>query len=157
MDTPQNVREIIVKHHQTGLYTQQQIANMVGRSRSTVRDVMHHFEREGTVSASRTNRCGRKRSLTSRDERAIGRASLVNPQSTAREIQAEVGGAVAAVSVQTVRRTLRALGRKAYRPTKKPSLTSSRMVNRLRWCRERQHWSTEQWRKVRTYIYCVSE
>jgi transposase len=103
MDTPLSIGNIIVQHYESGLYTQQQIANMVRRPRSTVRDIIHHYEATKTPDVQRKGHCGRRKLLNVREERAILRKTIVNPRLTAREIQAEVGGTVATVSVDTVK------------------------------------------------------
>ena len=148
MDTPLSVREIIFQHYQTSQYTQQQIADMVHCPRSTVRDIIHHFQSTNILDIQRKGRCGRKKLLSIRDERAIVRRSIANPRLTAREIQADVGGRVGRVSVETIKRSLRRSGLRSYRPTKSPSLDSRKMAVRLRWCRTYQHWNATQWQKV---------
>ena len=148
MDTPQAIRDAIIAHHQTGLYTQKQIGDMLDRSRSTIRNIIKNFHRNGTSSVQRKGQCGRKRLLSTRDQRAIARVSQANPCFTAREVQAEAGGNAAAVSIDTIKRSLRRSGLKSYRPSASPCWTAAQRAARLRWCREHQHWSQDQWRKV---------
>jgi transposase len=121
---------------------------MVQRPKSTVGDIIRRHQQQGKVDLLRKGRCGRKPALEERDIRAICRTSLVNPQMTAREIQAEVGGRVSNVSIDTVKRTLRRYGRISYRPAACPLLSTTNKAVRLRWCREHSYWTTDQWRKV---------
>jgi hypothetical protein len=86
--------------------------------------------------------------LTVREERSVLRASTKNPQATARELQACVGGNVVRVSVDTIKRTLRKHGKLAYRPMKSPLLTPHQKAVRVQWCRQYQLWTAENWRKV---------
>jgi transposase len=148
MDTPLRIRSAIITHPQTGFYTQQQISNMLNRSRSTVRDVIHHFQRHGTSSPKCKKRCGRKRQLNFRDMRAVARVSMINLSFTAREVQAGLGGTTATLSVDTVKRELRCAGVKTYRPCASPCLNSAQRAARLRWCQEHQFYTKDQWRKV---------
>jgi hypothetical protein len=64
---------------------------MVHCPRTTVRDIIHLYQREGSVDAKRLGKCGRRRLLSQRDERNIGRRSAANPRATAKEVQEEVG------------------------------------------------------------------
>ena len=148
MDTANEVRQLIIHHYQTGFHTQQQIANIVQCPRSTVGDIIRHFNQQGTTNTLRKGRCGRKRCLNVRVERAICRTSKTNPQMTARQIKEEVGGSAANVSIDTIKRTLRRLGRFAYRPSACPALNDRQKCKRLEWCQDHQFWTTDQWRKV---------
>jgi transposase len=77
--------------------------------------------------------------------------SVDNPHMTAREIRVSVGGSVAQVSINTVKRSLIRQGRFAYRPRKSPSLSTAQRNVRLRWCQQHRDWSAEQWKKVRAF------
>ena len=148
MDTPTTLRELIIHHYQTGLYSQQQISNIVQCPRSTVGDIIRHFNQQGTTNTLRKGKCGRKQSLNLRSQRAICRTSKINPQMTARKIQEEVGGRAVNVSVDTIKRTLRRHGRNTYRPSACPALNARQKATRLRWCQDHRFWTVDQWRKV---------
>lgn len=149
MDVPQDVRNLLVAHHEAG-HSWRRIAEMVNMPKSTVSNILRRYRETGSAQAMRVGRCGRPRSLSERDERALARASTVNPKLTAREIRSTVGGRVAAVSVSTIKRALRRQGRYAHRPRKSPSLTTAQQKARLQWCRKHSGWEVEKWRKVRT-------
>jgi transposase len=148
MDTPTELRQLIIHHYESGVHTQQQIANIVQCPRSTVGDIIRHFNQQGTTNTLRKGKCGRKKSLNVRVERAICRTSKTNPQMTARQIKEEVGGCAANVSTDTIKRTLRRHGRHTYRPSACPALNARQKATRLRWCQDHRFWSTDQWRKV---------
>jgi transposase len=84
---------------------------------------------------------------------AIACISQLNPSFTAKEVQAEVGGTASSVSVDTIKRTLRRAGLKSYRPCASPHLDAAKRATRLKWCREHEHWSREQWRKVSLFTF----
>jgi transposase len=148
MDTPQTVRDIIVKRHLIGQQSWRQIATTMGLPKSTVSNILRQYQQHGIIGTKRAGKCGRKRSLTKRDERALARASQVNPRGTARQLRASVGGSVTSVSVSTIKRSLQRLGRLAFRPSKSPSFTCAQRQKRLQWCRAHAHWNSDMWKKV---------
>jgi hypothetical protein len=110
---------------------------MVHFSRTTVRDVIHLYQREGSVDAKRLGKCGRRRLLSQRDERNIGRRRAANPRATAKEAQDEAGGSAFTIFILTGKRALKRQDRCAYRLRKAPALNKAQMTTRLRWCRKR--------------------
>jgi hypothetical protein len=96
----------------------------------------------------RTGRCGRKRSLSLRDERNLARRSTANPQATARQLRAVIGDPITGVSISTIKRSLQRSGRAAYRPSKSPTLTAAQRWRRLEWSRAHAHRKTAVWEKV---------
>ena len=121
---------------------------MVDRPQSTVASVIHNFNSRNSSVSQRPGRCGRKRALNSCDERAICRVSTIHPQFTAKDVQAEAGGAVSGVSVDTIKRILCRFGLYTYRPSVAPRLNASQRAVRRRWCRQHQHWTKHNWQKV---------
>jgi transposase len=148
MDVPQDIRQLIIHHHENG-YSCGQIANMLNQSRQTVIRLVKRYKDLGHVQSTRVGRCGRHRLLSNRDERHLARASTINPKLTAREIRASVGGNSIKASLSTVKRALRRQGKCAYRPRKSPSLSVQQQRVRLKWCRKYVSWSEEQWHKVK--------
>jgi transposase len=151
MDVSREIRHILVAHHQAG-HSWRRIALMMNMPKTTVRNILKQYTETGSVLATRVGRCGRPRSLSIRSERALARASVVNPKLTAREIRSSVGGEVALLSISTIQSALRHQGRNAYRPRKSPSLNAAQRNVRLQWCRKYSSWDVEQWIKVRGYI-----
>jgi len=155
MDVPQAIRELIMLLHGEG-NSVRKIAAIIKRPKSTVSDIIQLYQKTGNVSSCRKGRCGRRRSLTTRDEKAVARASTINPTATAREIRSSVGGNTASVSLCTIRRSLIRQGRLVYRPLKCPSLDAAKRSVRLKWCRQFAAWTVENWKKVRIFIFfCV--
>jgi transposase len=148
MDLPQHIRELIVEHHQAG-YGSRAIGKMLCVSKSAVNNLLKRFENTGSIKSTRAGRCGRPRLLSERDERMIMRASVANPNFTARDLRICVGGSVAQVSLNTIKRALRRKGRFAYRPRKSPGLSSVMRAIRVKWCKKYSHRTEDQWRKVR--------
>jgi len=147
MDVAENIRKVAVEHHRSGLSIRK-IARNLNLPKSTIGNIIKRYSNTGEISSRRRGRCGRPNLLTVREERSVCRASTMNPQATARELQACVGGNVVRVSVDTIKRTLRKHGKLAYRPMKSPFLTPNQKAVRVQWCRQYQHWAAENWRKV---------
>jgi transposase len=144
MDVPQEIRNIMVHHHEAG-YSCRQIALMVNRPKSTVNNILKRYSQMGTSQATRFGKCGRKKILS---ERGLATFSTINPQATARQLRALVGGNVATASLTTVKDALRRQGKHARRPLKSPSLNASQRTTRLRWCQQYSAWDEEKWKKV---------
>lgn len=147
MDTNISVRQIIVQQHKAG-FSERNIAASVGLSKSTVHSILSRFAATGTLQVKRAGRCGRKRSLTARDDHRLQRESVCHPQWTAQAIRRSVGGTALNVSLRTVQRSLKRCGQITRRPLKSPNLTTSQMRHRVQWCRSHMNWTTEQWAKV---------
>ena len=151
MDLPSNIRELIVAHHQAGKRSRE-IGQMLSVSKSVVNNILKRYRNTGSVDPTRVGKCGRPRLLSDRDERMLARASVANPTFNARDLRACVGGSVAQVSVNTIKRALRRKGRFAYRPSKSSDLIPVKRAGRLKWCRKYRHFTVDQWRKVRRFI-----
>lgn len=120
---------------------------MMNQPKSTVSNILRRCSQTGFTENKRIGRCGRHRKLCLRDERALSRASVVNPSATARQLQCSVGGQSACTSISTIKRALQRQGRVAYRPKKCPSLNRAQRMTRLRWCQQFSSWDMERWRK----------
>ena len=146
-DIPATICDLVIANQQEGL-SQRQLANNLNLAQSTVSTIIQRHKRTGNSTQNRIGRCGRKKILSVRDSRLIRRESLKNPRATAMQLRSAVGGRVANVSVSTVRRELRRSGLVSYRPVKSPSLSAAQMRVRLEWCRLREHWTVDMWKKV---------
>lgn len=151
MDIPANLCDLVISKMEVGL-SQRRIAQDLEMPQSTVSSIIQRFRRTGKAIQDRHGKCGRKKVLTVRDERLISRASQQNPRATAKEIQRSVGGRVATVSVDTVKRALRSAGKISYRPVKSPSLSPSQMRVRFQWAKAHEKWTMDMWKKVRKCI-----
>jgi transposase len=148
MDISQPVRNLIIERHLTGGQSWRQIANSFGLPKSSVSNILRRYKKQGITGTIRKGKCGRKRSLTLRDERNLARLSTANPQATARQVRASVGSPVTDVSISTIKRSLQRSGRAAYRPSKSPTLSAAQRLTRLQWCRAHVEWKTVDWKKV---------
>ena len=147
MDVPLSVRQLIIQHfleHKS----QCEIAKIVHLPRTTVQSIVYAYQQRGSVETNRRGRCGRKKTLSDQQERLLRRESLTTPYATARVLQSRIGGGIGQVSLRTVQRSLKRVGRQAYRPSKSPSLTPSQCRVRLDWARNHLDWTPQQWGKV---------
>ena len=93
MDTPFAVRKLIIEKYQQNV-SQVTISSQLNVSTSSVNNIICHFRRTGKIEVSHSGKCGRRRILSTRDERKIARASTSHPEATARQLQQMVGGSV---------------------------------------------------------------
>lgn len=97
----------------------------------------------------RSVREGRKRCRNHKDNRFLRQAALRNQRITSNVLKhklSAVGNVV--VSSSTIRRRLNEARLKNRRPAKRPLLTREHRVQRLRFARDHQHWSVNDWKKV---------
>ena len=91
--------------------------------------------------------------LTVREKTILVREAKKDPTASAEEVKAAAGPVGRKISTRTVKRIISASGLKAYRPVKKPLLTAKHKRDRLRWAREHQNGSVDDWKKVITDFY----
>jgi transposase len=111
MDTPVVVRRLIVLKYEEG-HTQKRISQELHVPTSTVFDIIKRYRLTGDT-ATHQDRCRGHRVISTRDDRLLKRASDANPQATARQLQAIVGGKTAQVSICSIKRSLHLSGRNA--------------------------------------------
>ena len=83
MDTPKEKVDDIIRLADENK-TIRQLAAIVNVPSSTTGDIVKKFRECRQTSSNRVGRCGRKKKLSPRTERQIGRASQANPQASAR-------------------------------------------------------------------------
>ena len=90
-------------------------------------------------------RLGRSLKLTSRDQSYLYRKVRQDPKISYRELAEGFTNTPGNVSVSrwTIRRCLNKNGLGCYVAARKPLLRVSDRLKRLKWCRERLHWSVE--------------
>lgn len=136
-------RAIIQQYHKDGL-RQREICKRLKLNKSTVCRLVQHFSRTGSSEAKKST--GRPRITSKRDDIAIGRSARVNPTYSSTQIMLDSG---VHASTRTIRRRLlKEFGLAARRAAKKPLLTDQQRRKRLKFCKERQHWTVENWKKV---------
>lgn len=123
------------------------IAQEVGIGKSTVQRIITNYEETG--SAEPKIRPGRPRSTTERQDRSIKIASVRNPKLSSRAIGLQLKSILKkTISPRTIRRRLVDAGLPGRIARKKPFLTALQTDYRLRWCKERKDWSSEEWENV---------
>ena len=122
--------------------TSKGISSELGVPLSTIRDVIHR----GKVIEKRNlkKKLGRKRRLTTRDQRAISRELKRNPNSSASKIKSSLN---LLSNVRTVQRQLHRLNYERRKMKVKPTLTEKQKRNRLEFAKDHVTW-TDDWNNV---------
>ena len=90
-------------------------------------------------------RSGRPTVVTDRARRHIIRLARTNPRITYKDLRDQCG---VSYSKSTLYRELKAYGLTNWLSKKRPLLTEEVAAKRLTWCKEREHWTYENWCKV---------
>ena len=123
-----------------------EIAAEINRSRGAVRNWIKKLD-EGVFEASQ--RSGRPRKTTSREDRFLRVAALRDRRQSARQLGSQLSAATGkAVSKWTVSRRLSEKGIRARRPRKKPQLTARHRGLRRGWAASHRGWTLDQWKRV---------
>lgn len=128
--------------------TQCQIALKCGVAQSVVSSIKKNMQHGSTGTPQRKGRCGRKRISSKQDDRALARLSKANRKMTSRRLMVEMNTSGVQMSSRTVRRRLIEAGLRAYRPRKKPKLTTAMKKKRLLWAKQFATWTEEDWKRV---------
>lgn len=124
-----------------------EIADIVGRTHSTVQKIVNKWKYEGTVK-NRTGR-GRKRILTPTDERVIVRRLRNFPKTSIPKLANEVSGDIGRpVSADTIRRVAHRNNLRGRVARKKPFLSKANIKKRLQFAKEYVSKPPEFWNKV---------
>lgn len=138
-------RAQIVAHSQNG-WSQREIAHMMHCSKTAVQQAIAHFKKfNNFVDKSRS---GRPRVTSVRQDRLIHRAAVVNPLLRTSILQEDMVANGTRVSIRTIRNRLCQFNLGAYRPARKPLLTTKMKMNRLAFAKKYCAWTVEQWRNV---------
>lgn len=125
----------------------QEIADIVGVSVSGVWKVLKRADE--TQTNSDRKRSGRPKKTTKGDDRRILSISVQNRFKTAPEIRAEINESLAEpISVDTVKRCLRAKGYVGRVAVKKPLLRPPNVRKRLLFAQKHKDWSIDKWKSV---------
>ncbi|KAH6922278.1 hypothetical protein HPB50_011940 [Hyalomma asiaticum] len=122
---------------------QQEIADMTGRSRSSVNRIVKAFSTEARL--TNLPRGHRPKVTTDSDDDRIVEAARRNPKMTAKEIRKDLG---LAASTQIVRERLHVGGLRSRVAAMKPFVSSRNRVKRLLFAQEHRSWTVEEWRNV---------
>lgn len=128
-------------------YSMRYVADLIGRHHSSISRIVTRFNETG--SHSRRAGQGRKRCTDLRDERFLRQTVLRNRRITGTVLKNDLANTRnLLVSSRTIRRRLNEAGLSSRRPAKKPLLTRQHRVQRLRFARNHQHWTVNDWKKV---------
>lgn len=123
------------------------VANLLGRNHSTISRMVQRFNQTGSY--NRRPGQGRKRSTNARDDRFLRLSALRNRTVTGTMLKNELKIASnVLISSRTARRRLKEAGLSNRRPAKKPLLTREHRVARLRFARNHQNWTVDDWKSV---------
>lgn len=130
-------------------FSNREISRRLEVSEASVRRIKKKIELGEVLSPKRKKRCGRKPIFTPRSERCLKNICLENRFATTKVIKSRLQDASVNVSERTVRRKLKDLDFKAYRPARKPKLTAAMKTKRLQWAKQWQDKDVDFWRSVR--------
>lgn len=127
--------------------SQSAVARQFGISSKTVNTWVLNEKNRGTL--ERKPRSGRPRKTTPREDKMIVRKSVKDPRLTAPVILADFNQTnTNKIAVSTVKRRLKEAGLNGRRPSKKPLISKKNRIARLKFCKERLHWTEKEWSKV---------
>lgn len=121
---------------------------LVGVSRDTVCRIMREYKKLGKTSAEKST-CGRDRKLTSRQQRSLKRIVKRDRRITAAQATVALNTCLdKPVSTATVRKELHDMGIHGRAAIPKPLIKPKNAAERMRWCKDRKQWETDQWSQV---------
>lgn len=127
--------------------TQREIAALVGISQKGVFSTLKRYTETG--SNVDKNRSGRPRKTNKHDDRRIGAISENDRFKTAPDITAEINRTLPnPISVTTVKDRLKNKGLVGRVAAKKPLLRAVNKQKRLKFAKEHENWTMEQWKSV---------
>jgi len=140
------IRAQAVALYQSGL-NPSKISKQLKISRGCVRNAITKFEQHGVFEDLK--RSGRPKALSERDVRDLKRLVTGDNRLSVAKITSDLNvSRPKQVSKDTVRRCLRKLGYEYAVKIKKPWLTAKHKKARVEWCKQHQHWTVYDWRKV---------
>lgn len=142
----EEVRKIIISSNNNGK-SAYQIAKDLLLPRSSVQSIIQHHKKNGSVSILK--KCGRPRITSDADNRALKKIIKKNRRARAGEITLLWREMIKKdVSVDTCKRALKRMGYGFYTAKEKPLLTSLQKKKRLRFAKDHENWTLDQWREI---------
>lgn len=148
-----NIRQKIIAKSNSGV-SQRKIAADLKISRTCVYNTIKKWKNMGVLTDK--HRSGRKRILTTRDDRLIKLCSERNPWLTARMVREECN-LQNTVSINSVKRSLRRSNLFGRVAAKKPRLTKAQINKRFEWCNDKKAWTEAKWKSVVFSDECAIE
>jgi len=133
-------------------YSPAQIAIQFDKPDSTIRNTLKvdHLRNNGNT----RTRTGRPREYTDREVRILVKHVRNNPKDTWAEVKRATG---LKYHKTTLLRMLEPSGIKNWRCRRRPHLTAAAVAKRLAWCKAREHFTLEDWRKYMWSDECSAE
>ncbi len=125
-----------------------QIAEKIGVSVNCVSTTKKNYEATGTVAD--LPRAGRPNKLTERDVSSLFKQVRADPKVSNRKLAEDFNSKFPniRVSKETVRKELKKKGIGSFLADRKPLLTVKHRLARRKWCKERLHWTADDWAKI---------
>jgi transposase len=126
------------------------IATLLKLPKSTAGDVIVKWKSEGATTTK--PRPGRPRLMTDRERLALKKVVRETRQTWSETITREFRSAMnCPASTMTVRRELRGMRFHGRAAAHKPNISPVKAKRLLKWCKERRHWTVDNWKRV---IWC---
>ena len=126
-------------------YSLKNIADKIGRSKSTVQHFWERYQESGRV--ERKGGAGRKRKTSEFEDKQIAKEVLADRSITAKQIKYNLG--LGHVSDDTIERRIHEqVGFSSFFKIKKNFVSPANRVKRLEFARAHLDWTVEQWRSV---------
>jgi transposase len=123
------------------------IATVLKLPNSIAGDVIVKWKREGTTTTK--PRQSGPRLMTDRDRRALKKVVREARQTSSETITPEFRSATnCPASTMTVRRELRGMGFHGRAAAHKRNISLMNAKRLLKWCKERRHWTVDNWKRV---------
>lgn len=124
------------------------VGKMLKISEKCVRDTMKRYNELGSFRTRK--RCGRPTLASPRIMRTVRRIVTDNPSATCSEIKQQIRGLCPQVpSVRTINDIVsKKLNLPSRRPSRKPLINDAQRAKRLKFCKDFQHWTEQQWGRV---------
>lgn len=146
--SPKKVGEVVGLLKASKL-SQYEIANIVGVSRSSVKNIKKKFDSGITLNPKRKGACGRHRKTTPRTDRKIRDICVQNRKLPVRLLAKYIQDEGIPISQRTVQRRLFESGLIAHKPARKPKLTTAMIKKRLEWAHKYKNFTIDDWKKVK--------
>ncbi|MCP3851679.1 MAG: hypothetical protein GY694_15775 [Gammaproteobacteria bacterium] len=125
--------------------SQRRIAKELGKSNACISKFLKRYKETGEY--KRKVGSGRKRALSSAEERAVVKLARKKRKITSGEIRNALD-LTSRVSNQTIRNVIHASGGIGSFQTKKPFISERNRVKRVEWATEHLNWTISKWKKV---------
>ena len=124
-------------------YKPARIGRELSIPRKTVDSFLNRFQQRSSV--ENLPRSGRPRKTSSTGDRWLKRTVLTETKLPLQELKSICN---IPVSIRTIQRRLREDDIRKWKAVKRALLSEKHARDRLRWAREHQHWTVEEWAKV---------